>query len=90
MAKKRRAKKPRFSEAYAEAPSGDAAAARWKEFMQRLDDLNEHCCEISAMGETLIQALEEAAETTGNPLLGLIQRVAAGFSEARRQYGEQR
>lgn len=80
-----------FREDYDHMPSGDEAAARWKQFMQRLDELNAHCCELSDLGETLVQALKENAEMTGNPLLGLIHKVATSFREARAQYsGENR
>lgn len=82
----KRAPKPSFRQAYDEMPSGDEAKARWKEFMTRLDELNAHCCELADIGETLVMALQEAAETTGSPLLGLINKTVAMFKEARRQH----
>ncbi len=88
VTKPRAKRKPKasFRDEYDSMPSGNEAAVRWKQFMQRLDELNEHCCELADLGETLVQALRENAETTGSPLLGLINRVAENFRAARRQY----
>lgn len=90
--KPRTKRKPKasFRDDYEKMPSGDEAAVRWKQFMQRLDELNEHCCELADLGETLVQALKENAETTGNPLVGLINRVAENFRAARQQYSDRR
>lgn len=94
-------RKPRgkpFREEYSAPPTGDEAGARWREFMQKLDQLNERVaqldervCTLIDMGETVHQALEEAAERTRNPLLDIFQRVGAAFAEARRHSeGQQR
>lgn len=57
--------------------------------MARLDELNQNVCLLADMGETITQALHQAAAETGNPLLGLLGRVRQMFSEARQEYGQQ-
>lgn len=69
-------------------PSGDEAAARWKEFIARLDELNANICMLADMGQTIIETLERAAASTGNPLLDLLGKTRAFFEDARRQYGD--
>lgn len=76
----------KFSEEYAQPPTGDEAAARWKEFIVRLDELNHNVCMLADMGQTIIEALERAAASTGNPLLDLLGKTRAFFEDARRQY----
>lgn len=91
MARQRSGGRPRknqkrFSEEYAQPPTGDEAAARWKEFIARLDELNQSICMLADMGQTIIEALERTAASTGNPLLDLLGKTRAFFEDARRQY----
>lgn len=81
-----RPRKKKFSEEYAQPPTGDEAAARWKEFLGRLDELNANICMLADMGQTIIESLERAASSTGNPLLDLLGKTRAFFEDARRQY----
>ena len=83
-------KKPKMTEEFDEMPSGDEAAKRWREFMVRLDALTENVSELADMGQTIILALKEAAEQTQNPLMGLIQQVVQGVTEARKFYSQER
>lgn len=85
MAKKRTPRK-KLAEEYREMPSGDEAAKRWAEFMRRLDDMNVEIAELADLGQTLLMALQEAAESTGSPLLGLINKTVRAFKEARAQH----
>ncbi len=87
--KKPKRARQKFSEEYAAPPSGDEAAARWKEFMARLDELNHNTCVLADMGQTIIEALERAAAETGNPLLGILHKARQFFEDARQQGGGQ-
>ena len=70
-------------------PDQVAADAKWKDFCERLDRLDRSVAQLLELGEFLLQALKESATYTGNPLLGLINKVVSTFREARQDYRDE-
>jgi len=73
-------------------PSDPEAAARWKEFMERLDTLDRNISELLELGQLILLALQDAAQAgvPGGTLLSLIGKVIEKAREAQTFYDRER
>lgn len=93
MAKKRR----RFQDEHETPPTSGEANEKWRQFMRSLDGLNERLdrldqsmAQLAELGQLTVMAVRDSAAYTGNPILGLFNKLFSKFQEVNEEYQEAR